>query len=327
MEHSEIYTVGRSLFFDLPFDKQEDILFQLNYPTIKNLCRAAFLSKHPGALVFNQSLANGRRFWKEKVKRDFPQQYSETISKITLSKPLKDTVQFWRQKYKLFLSELSASAINFAADGNYVEIQRLRDMGVKMTYRNVEGYTALMAACFKGHIEIVKLLFECGSNIENVDGYGYTALVEAAKGKHPKIVKFLLECGANPNASTHSGATALLWSSYLGCLDSAQLLLKYGADIELCSKCGYTPLMQASKWGKIDVLETLLRNGAKLDTKNKYNYTALILASRQGYVEIVRMLLEWGADKTINQCDPNTQTALQSAARWGHSDIVRMLEK
>lgn len=327
MEHTQLYTTENfrfSLFFDLPFDKQEDILFQLDYPSIKNLCRASVFSKHPGAILFVQKLINGRNFWKEKVKRDFPQLYIDSLKEITSSK---NTVRFWRCEYERGLDTLSEKVIDVAATGDPIEIQRLKDMGVKMTYRNSEGYTALMAASFGGHLEIVKVLCRDEDvDLEVVDVYGYTALIEAAKGKNPDIIRFLLECGADPNASTHSGATALMWSSYLGCLNSVQLLLNYGADIEFKSKCGYTALMQASKWCRLDILETLLRNGAELDTQNNYSYTALILASRQGCVEIVRMLLEWGADRTINQHDPNNQTALQCASRWGHTEIVKMLE-
>jgi len=330
MESGDIRTtefLRFSLFFDLPIDKQEEILFRLDFPSIRNLCYVANLSKHPGAILFSRTFSNGKKFWKKKVSVDFPDDYPKFLEKSTKIRRESALAGFWRWNYIKLLRGAPKALLDAVGEGNTFEVQRLLNLGLSPHFQNHEGYTPLMAACYGGHIDITRFLLERGAHIESKDCYGYTALLEAAKAGKPLIIEFLLRKGADPNVATTSGATPLMWTSYLGCERCAELLLDRGADIEARSKCGYTALMQAAKWCKTDVLKLLLLRGAQPNIRNSYGYTALILASRQGCYEVVKTLLEYGADKSINESDPEVETALEFAQKWDHTSIIELLKK
>ncbi len=56
---------------------------------------------------------------------------------------------------------------------------------------------------------------------------------------------------------------------------------------------------------------------------NNHGNTALILAAYKGYPEIVELLLNKGAD--INTRGKEDLTALSSASKHGHTEIVKLL--
>ena len=57
-----------------------------------------------------------------------------------------------------------------------------------------EGITALMAACWIGHIELARLLLEAGASKDIADNNGVTALMTAGQADHVQVVRLLLEC-------------------------------------------------------------------------------------------------------------------------------------
>lgn len=60
------------------------------------------------------------------------------------------------------------------------------------------GYTALMIAAQSGHLEILKILLDNGSSINNQTKFGITAVIIAAERGNKEILKYLLEKGADP---------------------------------------------------------------------------------------------------------------------------------
>ncbi|KAK0624460.1 Ankyrin repeat [Lasiodiplodia hormozganensis] len=69
--------------------------------------------------------------------------------------------------------------------------------------------TALQAAAFEGHEEIVKALLEEGRDPNATGGYFGTALQAAAAGGSPRVVQRLLDDGADPNTAGGFFKTAL----------------------------------------------------------------------------------------------------------------------
>lgn len=77
--------------------------------------------------------------------------------------------------------------------------------------------TALIAASFNGHLEIVRELLSQGAEINARDKEGRTALMVASTGGHEEVVRQLLSRGADVNARTVGGAgTALGMASFNG---------------------------------------------------------------------------------------------------------------
>jgi ankyrin repeat protein len=74
---------------------------------------------------------------------------------------------------------------------------------------NRNGSTALMWASNGGHIDIVKLLLDRGSDPNLKDEYSSAALIEASRFGFTEIVKLLLDHRADPNIRDNDGGGGL----------------------------------------------------------------------------------------------------------------------
>ena len=88
----------------------------------------------------------------------------------------------------------------------------LLDGGANPNQAAADARTALAAAAFIGHTQIVKVLLDGGANPNQAIADGYTALMIAAGKGHSQIVKALLGGGANPNQAAADGRTALTYA-------------------------------------------------------------------------------------------------------------------
>jgi len=206
---SSINTDQFSLFFDLPLDKQEDILYRLDFRSIRKLCYIAISSKHPGAIDFSQIFVRGSVFWKRKLRKDFPKDHFKVLrTSLKIESTSEVLSKFWISSYGMLICDATEDLMAAVSRGDIGEVRRLVGIGVNPKCQNKEGYTALMEASYGGYMDIVLYLLKCGADIEAQDCYSSTALIEAAKKIHSNVVKILLEHGSDPNVSTNSGGTA-----------------------------------------------------------------------------------------------------------------------
>jgi uncharacterized protein len=160
---------------------------------------------------------------------------------------------------------------NAASAGDVSEVERLvvEDRGL-LDARISDGYTPLMLASMKGHVEVVRCLLDKGAAMNEGEGDGQTALYKACSEGHLPVVRLLVERGADPSIVDNVKA--------------------------------WTPLIIASIQGHVEVVRSLLGHpGAKATTNQRAEErgTALWWACCFGRGGIVRALLESGADPTI----------------------------
>jgi ankyrin repeat-rich membrane spanning protein len=74
---------------------------------------------------------------------------------------------------------------------------------------DLDGWTALMWACWSGMPATVERLLENGASPAAADAEGNTALIIAARRGHARIVRALLAKGADRAARNKAGNTAL----------------------------------------------------------------------------------------------------------------------
>ena len=84
--------------------------------------------------------------------------------------------------------------------------------GADKSFVSNNGYTALMAACRKGHVEVVRTLLDAGADKNFANKDGRTALMLAFEFGQAEVLDLLLDAGANFSTKTR-GHTAEFSSS------------------------------------------------------------------------------------------------------------------
>lgn len=104
------------------------------------------------------------------------------------------------------------------------------------------GWPPLHLAAHHGHRRLVQLLLEHGAPLEAraLNSIGNTALGAAVWGDHLEIVRLLVVAGADIDAVNHFGQSPLHRAVRRGALEIAALLRRSGADASLCDADGLT---------------------------------------------------------------------------------------
>src|SRR5262245_25653776 len=114
----------------------------------------------------------------------------------------------------------------------------------------------LRQAALKGDLEGVKGLLAKGAEVDGASEFGATALMFACDRGHMEVVKLLLERGADVNRKdTTYQSTPISWAAYSGRADVVELLLAWGA-----SGAGETLGMAVDR-DKMDVVKAVLDSG------------------------------------------------------------------
>jgi ankyrin repeat protein len=96
---------------------------------------------------------------------------------------------------------------------NYVTARFLLERSMNPNHMNWRGFTLLHDMAHTGDVPKARLLIEHGADIDRIDDeYRSTPLGYAARWGHVEMVKLLLECGADPEKSGASWSTPLAWA-------------------------------------------------------------------------------------------------------------------
>ena len=116
-----------------------------------------------------------------------------------------------------------------AANGQKKMTQLLIHSGARLTARDVNGFTTLHWAAFKGMPNIVELLISKEVDIDSQSKFKWTPLMQACTRVHLEVCLLLLSAGANHGIKNSDGLTALLLPTSKGFHGIVELLTTYGA--------------------------------------------------------------------------------------------------
>jgi ankyrin repeat protein len=124
----------------------------------------------------------------------------------------------------------------YAGAEGLLDILRLvNEAGADPAITNRYGGIALIPACERGHVDVVRyLLDESDVDVDHVNNLGWTGLLEAiiladGDAAHQEIVRLLLEHGADPELADRDGVTPLAHARAKGQAAIAALLEAAGA--------------------------------------------------------------------------------------------------
>ena len=182
-------------------------------------------------------------------------------------------------------------------DDNDEEIKYFLSSGVDANFDVIYDeltpifYTPLVWSVRKGHIDMVKVLLDGGTDLNKAAKYGRTTpLLEAVTEGRKDVVQLLLDRGADPNKANKVGSTPLHFSALWVNRDVVQLLLDRGADPNKADEVGSTPLHSVAVYGWKDMVQLLLEGGADPNKANKNGLTPLQVAANNGQTGLVQLL-------------------------------------
>ena len=172
--------------------------------------------------------------------------------------------------------DIQSSALQSLATGGEVEaIRLLLDCGVDVNVRGGQFDSVLLAAAYCGHTEIVELCLSKGADVNAQAEEHGNALQAAAYGGHVEVLEVLLKNQANHNAHGGQYGNPLQAAAYGGHVEAIRVLLNKGVDVNVQGGKYGNPLQAATYRGRAEAIQLLLDKGAHVDAQGGEYGTAL----------------------------------------------------
>ena len=125
------------------------------------------------------------------------------------------------------MTGLMAATLYHVNDVARLLLHHTRDINIP----NSHGWTVLHLAATANNIDLLKIMFDIGEDVNAVtEDYRFTPLHLAAVEGNDALLSLLIARGARVNEVTVSGLTPLMYAAQEGHKSTVALLLKYGAD-------------------------------------------------------------------------------------------------
>lgn len=133
--------------------------------------------------------------------------------------------------------------------------------------KDSEGRTALLLACARGHVEVVKELLAKGAEVGALDRSKKSALRKAVDCRRLACVQLLV---GKVNVSTvdQTGDSMLHHAVRTGDLEVVRAIVKANARVDMKNREGFSPFLLAVKFEHVDIVDFLLKNGANGNSAN-----------------------------------------------------------
>jgi ankyrin repeat protein len=209
--------------------------------------------------------------------------------------------------------------------------------GADVDYVNAVGCSPLALACRSGNLEVAHELLKT-SKTETKDRNGRTPLHCTVQNKHPmqlEIVRLLYNSGANIDCVDNNGNTPLLLASQEAHIKVVRYLVSRNANIQHRNNDDENCLHLASLDGHLEMVRYLISIGVPFEEKTKEGKTPIDISRELGYHEVAKCLLtniesaraveKRAADKAAAELLAVEKR--KEKARMTHIESVRAAEK
>ena len=221
----------------------------------------------------------------------------------------------------ILLTTLHSKAIDLGA---IIQVPRFLSENDRETLRS-----RISSAIEDSRAEDIYTLIANGADVNGKTSHiGWPLINRAALFGLEGPVKVMLERGANPRSGAVAGSdgygTALHWAADHGFTSIVRMLLDHEeATNSVVRAPGYNaPFRTAAANGRDEVVRMILsRRDVQLESKEN-GWTALNLAARKGHTDVVKFLLDQGANLVGGD---GKESPIVEAARGGHLETVKVL--
>lgn len=213
-------------------------------------------------------------------------------------------------------------AISEADNGELTNtLQKMLNQGEDPNSVSPHGETAIGMAFQRGNMQAVRLLYEHGASLGELN---FTPLHRAVAFGTLDDVKTLAK-GPDLTAQDTASRSPYLLACRLGLKDKAIILRPLTPDnARICPGKGNdeTALHVAARGGDVETVNWLIKQGEDVNARDRFGGTPLLLAVENNHIRVVHALLAAGADpqlgknisKLLSEQDPRETGILGKAA-------------
>lgn len=201
------------------------------------------------------------------------------------------------------------------------------DIQKAMNRQTSVGWTPLLIACHRGHMELVNNLLANHARVDVFDIEGRSALHLAAERGYLHVCDALLTNKAFINSKSRVGRTALHLAAMNGFTHLVKFLIKdHNAVIDILTLRKQTPLHLAAASGQMEVCQLLLELGANIDATDDLGQKPIHVAAQNNYSEVAKLFLQQHPS-LVNATSKDGNTCAHIAAMQGSVKVIEELMK
>lgn len=155
-------------------------------------------------------------------------------------------------------AKLQTAAFQAARTGDEDKLKDAFKAGLSVNEPNARGDTLLTVAAYNGQPKAVAVILKQPKvDVEAKNKLGLTAMAAAAFKGHDDIITQLVEAKVDVNAASEGGQSPLMFAVQSGKVKAVEVLLKAGAKVDAKDKEGNTALSLAKKAKADDIVKVL----------------------------------------------------------------------
>ncbi|KAL0967319.1 hypothetical protein UPYG_G00250730 [Umbra pygmaea] len=201
--------------------------------------------------------------------------------------------------------------------GQADNVVQLINKGAKVAVTKY-GRGPLHLACYKGHIDVVRILLKAGCDLDIQDD-SPTLTGNAAKLWCSQILSIL----SMSSPSQMGGCASFASDRGRGLMEGNEGCWNRAWKIREFKEGEQTALHRAAVVGNSDIISALIQEGCALDRQDKDGNTALHEVSWHGFSQSVKLLVKAGAN--VHAKNKAGNTALHLACQNGHTQSSKVL--